>query len=191
MISDSYLWGIGKKTIGKNATRVAFIFYIFSRLYNELIIRCFSNSLESIFQIIAFYYFLDVKNKFNKSVAIMTALLTISFMIRNTSPIGWIPLLVLKIFKDGSFIPFLFSGILVFFPIIGFCTLLDSLYYGELTFTSLNFVKANLAEGLSKYFGTDPVYHYVAAIMPLIFTVSYPGVMLSFFFYFKDSWQKN
>ncbi len=49
LISDYYLWGIGMKTIGKNATRVALVFYFASRLYNELIIRCFSNSIECIF----------------------------------------------------------------------------------------------------------------------------------------------
>jgi hypothetical protein len=49
MICDHYWWKIGKQTIGKNATRVGFIFLVFNRIYNELIIRCFSNSIETIF----------------------------------------------------------------------------------------------------------------------------------------------
>lgn len=58
LVCDNYLWRIGKQTVGKNATRVAFLFLVVSRIYNELIIRCFSNSVETIFQTIAFYHFL-------------------------------------------------------------------------------------------------------------------------------------
>ena len=184
LVSDHYLWRIGKKTIGIPGTRIAFVFYLASRLYNEIIIRTFSNSIESIFQIIAFYYYLDVGSKLNRSVLIMTAFLTVSFVIRNTSPIGWVPLLLLKL--RHSFLPFLLSGVLVFFPVIGLCTLLDSAYYGELTFTSYNFVKHNLGDGLSKYYGTDPFHYYVFAIMPLIFIVAYPGVMISLVIYPRD-----
>jgi hypothetical protein len=35
MVSDSYIWKIGKQTVGKNATRVAFFILIISRIYNE------------------------------------------------------------------------------------------------------------------------------------------------------------
>jgi hypothetical protein len=81
-------------------------------------------------QIIAFYYYLDVKNKFNKDVVIMTALLTLGFMIRHTTSIGWIPLLTIKVLIDGSFVPFLLAGILVFSPIIAMCLAIDSYYFG-------------------------------------------------------------
>lgn len=121
----------------------------------------------------------------------MTAMLTISFMIRNTSPIGWVPLLLIKIVKDKSLVAFIISGIVVFIPIVCFCTILDSIYYGELTFTAYNFLKANLTEGLSKYFGTDPIYFYLIAIMPLLFIVAYPAVLISFVIYFKDSLSKK
>lgn len=69
-------------------------------------------------------------HKFDKSVAIMTALITISFMMRNTSPIGWIPLLFLKVIKEGSFKPFLIALFIVAIPIILLALLLDSMYYG-------------------------------------------------------------
>ncbi len=49
IIYDSYLWKIGKITVGKNASRVAFFILFFARVYNELIIRTFSNSIETIF----------------------------------------------------------------------------------------------------------------------------------------------
>lgn len=49
ILCDQFLWRIGKQTVGKNATRVAFLFLMISRIYNEIITRCFSNSIETIF----------------------------------------------------------------------------------------------------------------------------------------------
>lgn len=121
----------------------------------------------------------------------MTALISLSFMMRNTSPVGWIPLLILKIVQDKSFMAFLISGFVVALPIMGFCVALDSIYFGELTITSLNFLKMNLYEGLSKYFGTDPFYAYIVLYMPLWFTVAYPAVIYSFYVYFQDSVSKK
>jgi hypothetical protein len=70
----------------------------------------------------------------------MTGLITLSFMMRSTSPIGWMPLLLIKIIYEGSFKPFLISGILIALPIMGLCTVIDSYYYGQLTITSLTFL---------------------------------------------------
>lgn len=124
-----------------------------------------------------------MKNKFDKNVVILTAGLTVSFMIRNTSPIGWPPLLLYKIIYDGSFTPFVLAGFLVFLPVIGLFVLMDSYYYGIESFpvvTSYNFVKANLAEGLSKYFGVEPTYHYIIDVFPCIFTLLYPCLLGAF-----------
>ena len=35
IISDTYLWKIGKLTVGKSSTRFAFFVLFFSRIYNE------------------------------------------------------------------------------------------------------------------------------------------------------------
>jgi Alg9-like mannosyltransferase family len=130
---------------------------------------------------------LQVKNKFDRNVVFLTTFLTISFMIRNTSPIGWPPLLLIKILYEGSLIPLIYAGILVFLPVVGLCILVDSFYYGQFpVVTAYNFVRANLAEGLSKYFGTEPFYFYIFAVMPLIFTALYPTAMVSFFVYGRD-----
>jgi hypothetical protein len=50
-------------------------------------------------------------------------------MMRNTSPVAWIPLIIIKIFRDNSFFPFLISGILIALPTIILCVYIDSLYY--------------------------------------------------------------
>ena len=74
-------------------------------------------------------------------------------MMRNTSPVGWIPLLLLKIVQNQSFKAFIISGFLVAIPIAAICIGLDTLYFGgdKVTITSYNFMNVNLVEGLSKY----------------------------------------
>lgn len=59
----------------------------------------------------------------------MTALITLSFMMRNTSPVGWIPLLSMKIY-EGQLKSLIVSGIVVAVPIMGMCIGLDSVYFG-------------------------------------------------------------
>ena len=104
IISDIYFWKVGLETIGENGTRIALIYLLVNRLYNETLIRCFSNSLETVAYIVAFYYFLKCKNKFNKSFIIMTLTLSLAFMIRNTSVIVWPVLGLIRMVKDSRFV---------------------------------------------------------------------------------------
>lgn len=130
-------------------------------------IRCFTNIIEQVFGVVSFHFWLDQKEKFTKNTIILTALITVSFMMRNTSPVGWIPLLGYKVLYEGSLKPFIISGIFVALPLIYGLILLDTKWYGnsnkwygnphddKLVLTSYNFLKMNLLDGLSKFFGTS------------------------------------
>ena len=146
--------------------------------------------------IIGFDFYLRVNNKLSKDTMIFCALVTIQFMMRNTSPIGWIPLLFIKVFRDGAFVPFLISAICVAVPIIFLSTLLDSYYYSpegqfEWTITGKNFLVVNVVEGLSKYFGDHPTWQYLFVYGPAMFTVAYPLIVYSVYFYTRETLQKN
>jgi hypothetical protein len=104
---------------------------------------------------------------------------------RNTSPVGWIPLLFHKSYYQ-SIVPFVISGIFVALPLIFVCVYMDSIYYMhantsssgtslnhhseikkfEWTITSLNFLKVNVLEGLSKYFGDHRFTEYIFKFLP-------------------------
>lgn len=102
-----------------------------------------------------------------------------AFMMRNTSPIGWIPLLAHKVLYKGALIPFILSGIFVAVPIIALCVYVDTLYYKSDTwvFTGLNFLKVNIIHGISKYFGEDSWHWYITGPSPEIFTALFPIVL--------------
>jgi hypothetical protein len=56
--SDVFLWKIGKLVVGKSATKIAMILILTNLFMVEHSIRCFTNTLEMICSIIAFYFFL-------------------------------------------------------------------------------------------------------------------------------------
>ena len=124
----------------------------------------------------------------------LTALITVAFMGRNTSIIGWIPLLSIKVLMEGSLPPFLLSAVIVAIPIMGLTVVIDSAYYGgqEWTFTSINFFQVNILENLSKYFGVDPWYQYLLIFCLVIYTVIYPAVLYANTFgHIKSAWEKG
>lgn len=187
IVSDGYLWSIGKQVVGKSPTRIAFYILFFARTYNELMTRTLTNSIETVFQVIAFYYFLQVTNKFDKNLVLLTSLLTMSFMIRGTSPIGWPPLILIKMIKDRSWLPFALAFFFVFIPVAGLAILADSYHYGDFpVLTSLNFMRVNVSEGLSKYFGSDPYHYYLVKAIPFFFILALPAVIFGYYLYLRD-----
>ena len=108
---------------------------------------------------------------------------------RNTSPVGWIPLLALKVIYEGSLPPFVISLFNVALPVIAITTILDSIFYFysinsstesiSLVFTGYNFFQRNIVEGLSEYFGSAPMTSYVFKFAPEIFTLMYPVVIVA------------
>jgi len=105
-------------------------------------IRTFTNSLEQMFSVVSMFFYLEQKDKFTKNTVILTALISISFMVRNTSPVGWLPLLAIKVLREGSLVPFLISGVFVALPILLLLVSIDTYMYGadELVITGWNFI---------------------------------------------------
>lgn len=50
-------------------------------------------------------------------------------MIRNTSIIGWIPLVIYKVFKEGSFCAFFLGLLIIALPTLVLFIMIDSAYY--------------------------------------------------------------
>mmetsp|Transcript_18583 Transcript_18583/g.13337 ORF Transcript_18583/g.13337 Transcript_18583/m.13337 type:complete len:128 (-) Transcript_18583:735-1118(-) len=126
---------------------------------------------------------------------IVTALITISFMMRNTSPIGWIPLLAVKVLYNQSFLPYLMAAFIIAVPIIGLNVLLDSLYFDSSlktwTITGYNFMHVNLFEGVSKYFGEDAWHWYIMRCPKEISQILYPFFYVAPFYHIYAAKKTN
>lgn len=111
---------------------------------------------------------------------------------RNTSPVGWIPLLGYKVLFEGSLCPFLISGIFIALPLIFGLIYVDTLWFepadGKLVLTSWNFLSMNLIEGLSVFFGTSPIHYYAGEGITVIFEAMMPVFWISLISHVKMQW---
>ena len=94
------------------------------------------------------------------NLIILCILQSISFVIRNTSPLAWVVLLLLKAWElrwhDKSkkspenqymllmIVQYIKVFFLIFLPIFTIATALDSIFYGKLTCVPWNFIKVNV-----------------------------------------------
>jgi len=185
LLNDLFMWKVGKRVVGRDASRLGFLIYFFNRFETMHLIRTLTNSIEQMFTLVAFYYYLDQKNKFTMNTVILTTLISIAFMMRNTSPVGWIPLLAIKVLREGSLVPFLISGLFVALPILFFCVWVDTTMYKADTWvlTGYNFLEMNILHGLSKTFGEDNFWWYITHQIPFNCSILLPFVFASTLWY--------
>ncbi len=139
--------------------------YLTNAFYNIHVIRCFGNSVEAIFFIVLFYYYLELTGELDKSMLIFTVLMCFSLMIRCTSPLGWIPLLFYQVIKNRSLFSFIKAFLFAALPTLVLLTILDSLYYGTPTFVPYRFMYINLVENVSAKYGvSSPTYYFLVSI---------------------------
>jgi len=134
-------------------------------------VRTFSNSIETSFLMVGIYLWTKIPHGssassiFNWKALLFTFLVTFSFILRNSSAIGFIPLILHKAFYQRNFKMFALSGILVALPMLLITVAADSIYYGKLTITSWNFYEFNVLESKSDFFGIMAWHDYLKAFM--------------------------
>ena len=121
-----------------------------------------TNTPESIFCLVGLYYYNRLKPKFDRNMILMVVFISLSFIIRSSSLIGWVPLALLKAFQSlDYFLVILQAGVFIALPTIALSIFFDCLAYGRFTVPQINFVNVNVVENISKYFGTSPWYFYL------------------------------
>ena len=160
---------------------VGLLIYYTSWYSSILMVKTFSNTIEAVFNAIILYKWLKIKGDgklIDVDAIILTVLITISFIMRNTSIVPWLIPMAYKVFVHKTLMKFLFWGFAVAIPIIVISVAWDSYYYGGLTFTALNFLNFNVLSGQSKHFGINSPFNYVL-IYPLIQMMTlYPFLIL-------------
>lgn len=83
--------------MGKDAARIGLMFYMTNKVFNEMIIKCFSNSMETILDSIVVYYIYKADKNLNLNYFAFSFFGVINLFIRNTSPILVLPLILIKL----------------------------------------------------------------------------------------------
>jgi hypothetical protein len=107
---------------------------LFNRRMNEIFGKTLTNTPESIFCLAALYYYNRIGTKLDRDMVLMVLFITLAFVIRSSSLIGWIPLALIKILASWHcFKSVVIAGMAVAAPTIGASIFFDCLAYGRFT----------------------------------------------------------
>ncbi|OSD08566.1 glycosyltransferase family 22 protein [Trametes coccinea BRFM310] len=180
--TDIWLARLTRRVIGERYVNAA-LFLSFTSFFHGLSLsRSISNSAETSLTTIALSYFpwdpslSRWKNEVRKSLLVAA----LACAIRPTNAVLWVYMygwLLWKLRKRSSDIVFLlitacFTGALVVLAV----TALDSLYYGKVTWTPMNFLFTN-ASSVSLFYGRSPWHYYLSQAIPILATTSLPWTL--------------
>ncbi|KAF9286137.1 glycosylphosphatidylinositol anchor biosynthesis [Mortierella alpina] len=113
------------------------------------------------------------------------AIASLTCIFRPTAAILWIFLgtsLLLGYFKKGdipSFITTILSATLIGgAAIVGSAVLDSTLFYSEWVWTPINFIRVNILEGISLFYGSSPWHWYLSQGLPILFGIYLPLIVL-------------
>ena len=185
-LGDYYLYLLSKKFAGRQAAMISLVYMLFNYRMNYIFLKTLTNGVEAVFCMMGFYYYTSIKAKFDKNMALMTFAITLSFLVRSSSLIGWIPLVMIQIFRSWDwFIAVLQAGLFVTLPMCFVSVLVDSIFYGHLACPQYQFVYINVIEDITRFFGEEEPFFFLMYLEH--YTVAWTTMhyfMVSYFSYF-------
>jgi len=164
VIGDVYQFKLVKLLIGTREAILCLMCGLLNEYVKSYMLRTSANALEGNFMYLIMYYFCHLKPKLcDRSTLIMTFGLTLTFVCRSSSIIGYAPLAIFKIVEDPRYIlSFIAATIIVVMPIMATTIAMDTYMYGtdKIMIPQINFIWVNIIEGISKHFGEMPIYWY-------------------------------
>ncbi|OUM59808.1 glycosyltransferase family 22 protein [Piromyces sp. E2] len=193
-LCDLYTYKLTKKYFGRNAAKWALFCSMLSWSNWNILVRTVSNSIETTLTVMALYYWPLQKPKNGgevpiKDFIIALALAAIACFFRPTNGVVWIFLGLSLIFQYRKSFKAL-SNIIYYVLIVLIITLIisigiDKFYFNEWIISPWNFIKFNIIENISIFYGDNSWHWYFSCGLPfvgytfLIFMI--PGVITSHF----------
>lgn len=139
--------------------------------------RTFSNSMETALTAYALYKWpFDLKNKLVNDEQFYRYLATtikslaaigFAFLMRPTTALIWIIPSILQLIAHKT--TFLFEAFFVAYVTLQYSVILDSFYYGTITFPLLRFLKFNTSGG-ANFYGVNDWHYYISQGIPSLLT---------------------
>lgn len=135
VIGDYYQFLFVRQMIDKKTAIATLIYSITSQYVNDYVLRTSANGIEGNLMFVAFYYYINIKPKiFDKSITMLTLAITISFITRSSSLVGYIPLALIVIVQDFRFfLPIVVAGLTIAIPACFINLSFDAYLYGYWT----------------------------------------------------------
>ena len=116
---------------GSDTAIITMGYSLMNRRINEIGSKTMTNGVESTFSIIALYYFNRLQSKFDKNMKLMTAAITLAFIVRSSSLVSFGPLALFQIASDpvNYTLPILKAGVFIALPLFAISCCIDTLLY--------------------------------------------------------------
>ncbi|KAK3818018.1 MAG: Alg9-like mannosyltransferase family-domain-containing protein [Linnemannia elongata] len=159
--------------------------------------RTLANSMEASLTIVAIYYWPFIgspsgKAKGNLKLSLFIASLTCIF--RPTAAILWLFLggwLIFGLVCQGRWASIIYTGLNVAVigggAIVASAVLDKTLLYNEWVWTPINFLRVNVLEGISLFYGSSPWHWYFSQGLPILFGIYIPLVLIGSYQAFQAS----
>ncbi|KAG0280015.1 glycosylphosphatidylinositol anchor biosynthesis [Linnemannia gamsii] len=157
--------------------------------------RTLANSMEASLTIVALYYWPFIgsssgSTKGNLKLSLFIASLTCIF--RPTAAILWLFLggwLLLRLVRQGRWASIIYTGLNVTIigggAIVASAVLDKNLLYNEWIWTPINFLRVNVLEGISLFYGSSPWHWYLSQGLPILFGIYIPLVLIGSYHAFQ------
>ncbi|KAF9085481.1 glycosylphosphatidylinositol anchor biosynthesis [Mortierella sp. GBA35] len=159
--------------------------------------RTLANSMEAALTIIALYYWPFINStsgKYRGNLKLSLFIASLTCIFRPTAAILWLFLgiwLIIGLAMKGRWASIIFTGLNV--AVIGGGAILMSaaldkyLLYNEWVWTPLNFLRVNVFEGISLFYGSNPWHWYLSQGLPILFGIYLPLVLIGSYHAFEAS----
>ena len=152
VVGDIYTYKMALRVGNEEVALVALVYVLFSKTYVLMCLKTMTNSAESVLCMMALYYYSKLKYDksllYTRELVMLTTCVTLNFLVRSSSLMGWIPLILLAAMLSkrpvASFITLIQVGVTITIPLFLLSIAVDSLYYGRLVFTQFNFAYVNV-----------------------------------------------
>ncbi|KAF8469068.1 Alg9-like mannosyltransferase family-domain-containing protein [Kalaharituber pfeilii] len=178
---DVYTYKLGGKILGEEAGWTTLFLSLGSAFHWFCSTRTFSNSLETSLTVIALYYWPWPSRTgvhFNRgTLKLALGLAAIACILRPTNALIWACLgtfLLIRAPNKKEKLMVASEAFQTGVTAILVNLLLDKNYYGTLTFPPWNFLKFNLLQSLSVFYGRNPWHYYLTQGLPLLLTFYAP-----------------
>ncbi|KAL1007283.1 hypothetical protein UPYG_G00084510 [Umbra pygmaea] len=122
--------------------------------------RTLTNTMETTLTTLALCYYPLNGSKTHCSTKYLT-LVALAVVVRPTALIVWIPLLVYHFWQEDNKLKLITHHCLpIGTLILGVSTLIDSMFYGKLTFVQYNFLNFNVLHNIAELYGSHPWHWY-------------------------------
>ncbi|KAK9248433.1 Alg9-like mannosyltransferase family-domain-containing protein [Lipomyces tetrasporus] len=175
-VADYSVFKFAQKYYGEQIAQLTLMCTVTSAFNYFVSIRTFSNSLEMMLLICALNYWPLDKTTVQVNIleyAIALGLGAIACVLRPTNALIWSYLGVELIIRQRSFKLVAIAGA-IGIVIVAFNGLLDVWYYQRLTFPLYTFLKFNIVESLSSFYGVNRHTYYFVEALPQLLTVYLP-----------------